>query len=174
METNVNSNVILGIDPGFHITGYSVLKVENNKTFVLDFGYLKLDSNKHLSQRAGVFYEFFNEKINKFQVKQLALETPFLGKNAQTFLKLGYLRGILYLLSDQNKLSIYEFSPREIKVAVTGFGGAGKEQVALMVLSMFPKLNELGKIEKNDVTDALAVGICGIWKIKQNYLLNRF
>jgi len=165
--------VILGVDPGFNITGYSVLKIENNKTFVLDFGYLKLDVKKHLSERAGCFYDFFKEKINKFQIRQLALETPFLGKNVQTFLKLGYLRGILYLLSDQNKLSIFEFSPREIKIAVTGFGGAAKEQVALMVLSMFPKLNDLGKIEKNDVTDALAVGICGIWKIKQNYLLNK-
>ncbi len=96
-----------------------------------------------------------------------------MGKNAQTFLKLGYLRGILYLLTNQYDLTIYEFSPREVKVAVTGFGGASKEQVALMILSMFPKLNELGKIEKNDVTDALAVAICGVWQRQQQNLINR-
>jgi crossover junction endodeoxyribonuclease RuvC len=101
-----------------------------------------------------------------YKITDLALETPFLGKNIQTFLKLGYLRGILYLLSDMHALSIHEFSPRQIKVSVTGFGGATKEQVALMILAMFPALNALGKIEKNDVTDAMAVSICGLWNIR--------
>lgn len=163
--------ILLGIDPGFHITGYSILEREGKKTIILDYGYLKMSSQKHLSERSGLFYSFFREKIELFKVTDLALETPFLGKNAQTFLKLGYLRGILYLLANQNNLEIYEFAPREIKISVTGFGGASKDQVALMILSMFPKLNEFGKIEKQDVTDALAVGICGIWKHNQNELL---
>lgn len=162
----MNSLILLGVDPGFHVTGYSILRYDGQKTSVLDFGYLKLKSKDHLSVRTGVFYSFFQDKIKKFNINNLALETPFLGKNVQTFLKLGYLRGILYLLSDQNKLEIHEFSPREIKIAITGFGGATKEQVALMILSMFPKLNELPKIEKNDVTDALAVSICGLWNKK--------
>ncbi len=157
--------IILGIDPGFSIAGYAILKNENKKTSVLDYGYLKLNSKKHLSVRTGNFYSFFQEKIKTFNVNQLALETPFLGKNVQTFLKLGYLRGILYLLSDQNNLKIYEFSPRQIKMSITGYGGATKDQVALMILAMFPKLNEFPKIEKNDVTDALAVSICGLWEV---------
>ncbi|MBD3231178.1 crossover junction endodeoxyribonuclease RuvC [Candidatus Dependentiae bacterium] len=158
--------IILGIDPGFQISGYSILRIENQKSFVIDFGYLKMKSTDHLSKRVGQFYFFFNEKIKEFKVTNLALETPFLGKNIQTFLKLGYLRGSLYLLSDKYKLKIHEFSPREVKIAVTGFGGASKDQVALMVLSMFPKLQKLPKIEKNDVTDALAIGICGAWKCR--------
>jgi len=165
--------VILGVDPGFGIAGYSILRIEEKRTLILDYGYLKQNSKKHLSERTGIFYDFFKDKIEKFKITQLALETPFLGKNAQTFLKLGYLRGILYLLTNQYDLTIYEFSPREVKVAVTGFGGASKEQVALMILSMFPKLNELGKIEKNDVTDALAVAICGVWQRQQQNLINR-
>ena len=163
--------VILGIDPGFSITGFSILKKENGKTFVLDFGFLKLKSTDHLSVRTGIFYSCFKEKIEKFNVTDLAIETSFLGKNAQTFLKLGYLRGILYLLANQNNLKIYEFAPREIKISITGFGGASKDQVALMILSMFPKLNQFGKIEKQDVTDAIAISICGLWKENQNKIL---
>ena len=157
-------STILGIDPGFHITGYSILKNENSKTFLLDYGYLKLSPKQHLSERIGIFFDHFKNKINDFNVTDLALETPFLGKNVQTFLKLGYLRGALYLLANQNNLKLHEFSPREVKVSVTGYGGASKDQVALMILRMFPKLNELGKIEKNDVTDSLAVAICGVWQ----------
>ncbi len=171
-ESRVESRILLGIDPGFSVTGYSILKTEEGKTFLLDFGYVKMSSKQHLSERTGIFYKHFKERIETLHVTDLALETPFLGKNAQTFLKLGYLRGILYLLANQNNLKIHEFSPREVKSAVVGYGGASKEQVALMILSMFPMINKLGKIEKNDVTDALAVSVCGIWATRRLQRLN--
>ena len=161
--------VILGIDPGTRISGYSILKQDSHgKAFLLDFGYVKLDSvclsvKPHLSKRVGDFYDFFNEKIKTHGVTHIALETPFLGKNAQTFLKLGYLRGILYLFVHQYKLKLSEFSPTEVKMSVVGFGGATKDQVALMVKRLFPKLEEVKKIAKDDVTDALAVSVCGLW-----------
>jgi len=132
-----------------------------------------MSPKKHLSERVGIFYDCFVEKINKYSVNHVALETPFLGKNAQTFLRLGYLRGILYLLASQHKLQIHEFSPRNVKISVTGYGGATKDQVALMILSMFPKLNTLGKVEKQDVTDAIAVSICGLWEIQKNRFLQQ-
>ena len=91
-----------------------------------------------------------------------------MGKNAQNFLKLGYLRGILYLLSDQYNLEIFEFAPCQVKSALTGFGGASKEQVARVILRLFPKITEP---QKDDVTDALAVTLCGMWQQKSNYAL---
>src|SRR4029077_845094 len=127
--------VILGVDPGFSVAGFGILKKESGRTYVLDYGTLKLSSRDSLPHRVRIFYEFFNEKIKQHGVTIIALETPFLGKNAQNFLKLGYLRGILYLLVDQHGLGLCEFSPREIKHAVTGFGGADKEQVARVILS---------------------------------------
>ena len=160
--------ILLGVDPGFSVTGYSILKKEDKRTIILDYGYLKMSSQKSLAERVGIFYNFFKEKIDKLAITDVALETSFLGKNAQIFLKLGYLRGILYLLASQNNLKIYEFAPREVKSSVTGYGGASKDQVALMILSMFPKLNQFGKIEKQDVTDAIAISICGVWKSNQN------
>ena len=158
--------VVLGIDPGFHFTGYGILKTENSKSFLIDFGYLKLSSNKKLQTRVKIFYDFFSEKIQKWNISDISLETPFLGKNIQSFLKLGYLRGILYLLSEQNNITIHEFSPREVKQSVTGFGGASKDQVARVILSLFPKLPPP---KKNDVTDALAITLCGYWTAKQSF-----
>jgi crossover junction endodeoxyribonuclease RuvC len=93
-----------------------------------------------------------------------------LGKNAQTFLKLGFLRGILYLLADQHGLQLSEFAPREIKMATTGFGGASKDQVASMMLRLFPRLSEYGIIERADVTDALAICLCAVWNHQQQVL----
>lgn len=152
--------IILGVDPGFQVTGYSAIKKEMGRTSLIDCGYLKMSPSKHLSERIGIFHDFFHQKITALQVTDLALETPFLGKNAQNFLKLGYLRGVLYLLSNKHTLKLHEFSPTQVKQSVTGFGGAGKDQVARVILKLFPQLNAP---EKADVTDAIAVSLCGLW-----------
>lgn len=156
--------VMLGIDPGLRIAGYSVITQKNGSTFLLECGYLSLPQHKTIAERIGIFYDFFAHKITTWQITDVCLETPFLGKNAQNFLKLGYLRGIVYLLVTQHSLIMHEYAPREIKQAVTGFGGASKEQVAHILLKLFPGLQ---KPKKEDVTDALAVGLCGLWKKNQ-------
>lgn len=156
-----DKKVILGVDPGFHISGYGIIKKEGRTTYLLDCGYLQMSSTKPLAQRVDMFYTFFVQKVIDCAVTDIALETPFLGKNAQNFLKLGYLRGILYLISHQHQLVLHEFAPREVKQSITGFGGASKDQVARVVMQLFPKLHEQKKL---DVTDALAVTLCGLWK----------
>ncbi len=156
---------ILGIDPGFSVTGFGILqKQTNNMVILVDYGDLRMQSSKSLAIRIGIFHDFITEKIERWQITDLALETPFLGKNTQTFLKLGYLRGILYLLSNRHDIRLHEFSPREVKQSVTGFGGAGKDQVARVVLQLFPRMKAP---DKQDVTDALAVTLCGLWRGKQ-------
>lgn len=155
--------IILGIDPGLQVTGYCILKKEGRSCFLLDCGFLQMSSKKHLSERVHTFHTFLTDKIKTFGITDLALETPFLGKNAQNFLKLGYLRGILYLLAHEHKMQLHEFSPREVKQSVTGFGGASKDQVERVVLQLFPKLNVP---KKQDVTDAIAVTLCGLWRSK--------
>ena len=162
--------VILGIDPGFQCAGFGILKKEGRQALLLDYGHLTMSSSDSLVSRVGKFHEFFDEKITTWGVTVIALETPFLGKNAQNFLKLGYLRGILYLLSHKHNTTLQEFAPREVKQSVTGFGGATKDQVARVVLQLFPGM-EVPK--KEDVTDALAVTLCGLWASNQNNLLQR-
>lgn len=152
--------IILGVDPGFQATGFGIMKRELGKTFLLDYGLLRMSSSQSISDRIKIFHDFFECKIETNKIDSLALETPFLGKNAQNFLKLGYLRGILYLLSSKYSLSISEFSPTQVKLSLTGFGAAQKDQVARVVLKLFPGMN---MPEKLDVTDALAVTLCGLW-----------
>lgn len=156
----MQKRVVLGIDPGFSFTGFSVAIQEGQRVRLVDYGYLPLPSSKTLPERIGIFYEYFTKKIQEHTVTDIVLETPFLGKNAQTFLKLGYLRGIVYLLAQQHTLVIAEFSPREVKQSVTGFGGAQKDQVARVVMTLFPGLEQQ---KKTDVTDAIAVTLCGVW-----------
>lgn len=160
--------IILGVDPGVRFAGFGVVKKGKQGTHLLDYGYLTMQPTKQLPERISMFHDFFTQKIAQWQVNDLALETPFLGKNAQSFLKLGYVRGILYLLAHKNQLVIHEFSPREVKQAVTSFGGASKEQVARVVLQLFPKLDTS---QKEDVTDALAVTLCGLWRKRHASLL---
>lgn len=159
--------VILGIDPGLQFSGFGIIKKENSKIILMDYGFLKLNPSKGLPERIREFHNYFDFKIKKWNVTDVSLETPFLGKNAQNFLKLGYLRGILYLLADNNNLKIHEFTPRQVKLSVTGFGGAQKDQVARVIKQFFPMMPIQ---EKNDVTDAIAVTLCGIWTQKNFHL----
>ena len=154
---------ILGIDPGWHITGFGILRKDERAVVLVDYGYLSMSTAKSLVERSGIFHDYFAEKIKIHGVTDLALETPFLGKNAQNFLKLGYLRGLLYLLSNKNNLVLHEFAPREVKQTVTGFGGASKDQVSRVVMQLFAHAI---KAQKYDVTDALAVTLCGLWQTK--------
>ena len=162
--------VILGIDPGFKCAGFGILKKEGRQALLLDYGYLSMSSSDTLVTRIGEFHHFFEEKIITHNITVIALETPFLGKNAQNFLKLGYLRGIVYLLAHKHQLALQEFAPMQVKQSVTGFGGATKDQVARVVLQLFPGM-ELPK--KEDVTDALAVTLCGLWSSNQHNLLQK-
>ncbi len=153
--------VILGVDPGFSATGFAIMRKHDQKTTLLEYGVLPLSSKNSLSERIGTFFDFFDSKIESSNIQVIAIETPFLGKNAQNFLKLGYLRGALYLLADRHKVSIMEFAPREIKMAITGYGAAQKDQVARVLMRLFQGLEAPKKF---DVTDAVAVTLCGLWK----------
>ena len=157
------SMIILGVDPGIRITGYAIARVQGGKTSIFDYGYLPLKGEKSVPERVAEFHTFFADKITSLNITHLTIETPFMGKNAQSFVKLGYLRGILFLLSQHHNLVLHELTPRQIKQAVTGHGGASKEQVALMMNHLFPALGQLGKTVKQDVTDALAICMSGIW-----------
>lgn len=156
--------IVLGVDPSYTATGYAIMQQQGTKQTLIAYGFLPLPSAKPMHERIGIFYDFFETIIQKYNVTRIALETPFLGKNTQTFLKLGYLRGVLHLLAYKFKTELFEFAPREVKVAVTGFGGAAKDQVARVVYLLFPNLS----IQKsNDITDAIAIGICGLWSVMQ-------
>ena len=153
--------IILGVDPGTRYAGYAVIKKDKQKTTLIECGCLDVHKKKNLVNKIGAIYEFIYEKVKQHEVTHLALETPFFYKNASTFLKLGYVRGLLYLIADQNDLELSEFSPSEVKQGITGYGRASKEQVANIVLKLF----HIKKPKRDDITDAIAVAMCGLWKV---------
>lgn len=156
------NRVILGIDPGFQVTGFGIIAESQRGARLLECGYLSFSSKKSLSQRVAEFHDQVSQQITKWSVTDLAIETPFLGKNTQTFLKLGYLRGILLLLAQKHNLALHEYSPSEVKRQLVGTGAADKQQVAYMVCKLFPQL-ALSQTDKKDITDAMAVAMCGLW-----------
>lgn len=150
---------MLGVDPGFVAAGFAVIKIPiGKKPEIIDLGIFKQSSSLSIQERLGRFFTFFHELARIHKVSHICLETPFLGKNAQNFLKLGYLRGALNLIAYQLGLGINELSPRAIKSMVTGYGHADKEQVAKALEIFFPGLRGLGKVG-SDATDALAAAL---------------
>lgn len=158
--------IVLGVDPGLCTTGFAVGRSAAGKMTIFDYGYLSMSSSQEVPARVAQFYAFMQEKIQTYGVTHLAIETPFLGKNVQSFVKLGYLRSILYLLSQQHTLTLFELAPCHVKQAVTGYGKASKEQVAAVMATLFPALKTLKAAVKEDVTDAIAICLTGVYKAK--------
>lgn len=155
-----DKRIILGIDPGFTIAGFSLICVDAGRIILLDCGALRQSSTQEIACRLSLFHDFFEKKIVELGVTELALETPFLGKNAQNYLKLGYLRGALLLLVQRHELVLHEFAPRQIKNAITGYGHADKQQVFRVLSRLFPGFTKPTSL---DVSDAVAIGLCAAW-----------
>ncbi len=153
-----SERLILAVDPGFVAAGYAIVLVSQRRLFVRECNVFRQRSADSIETRLLAFFEFFQEKISEYSITDLCLETPFMGKNAQNFLKLGYLRGALLIHAARLNLSIHQLSPREIKMQMTGFGGADKDQVARAVARFFPALDVFGL--SRDATDALALAFC--------------
>lgn len=154
--------VILGIDPGTINAGYALLEGSGGRIGLRAVGCLQQKAVLPLQVRVAKFYHFFLEQIQTYKVTHLCLETPFLGKSPQTFLKLGYLRGLLYLLAEDYKLVLTEATPRQVKMAITGSGSADKLQVQAALLLYFPALAPHINNTPYDLSDALAVGLYGL------------
>lgn len=146
--------IILGIDPGTQILGYSVLEVveEKPQVLVLDVLYLKKIADFNLRIRK--IFDSTVRIIDTFHPDHLAIEAPFFGKNVQSMLKLGRAQGVAIAAAMSRDLSFSEYEPATIKQTVTGNGVASKEQVALMLRSI---LNFPDEPRYYDATDALAV-----------------
>lgn len=150
--------IILGIDPGIADTGYGIIKKdESGNLSCLDYGSIKTKAKTDLAERLVVINKELTEIFRKYKPKLIAVEQLFFCKNVKTALIVGQARGVVMLTARQNKISIVEFTPLQVKQAVAAYGRASKMQVQKMV-KLLLNLKELPK--SDDAADALAVAIC--------------
>lgn len=149
--------LILGIDPGIAIVGYSIVECKGNKFKAIDYGCIRTKSDLLFPERIKIIYDSLTEIIKEYRPSDLAIEELFFNKNVKTAIKVGQARGVEILAAVNENLGIYEYTPLQIKQAVVGYGRADKNQVQEMVKML---LNLDKKPKPDDVADALAVAIC--------------
>ncbi|ASQ45657.1 crossover junction endodeoxyribonuclease RuvC [Legionella clemsonensis] len=148
-------SIILGIDPGSRVTGYGVIKEEGRKIHYIDSGCIRT-SDGELSQRLLQIFDGICQLMESYNPNEVAIEQVFLHQNPNSALKLGHARGAAMVAAASHRIKISEYSPREIKQSVVGYGAAQKEQVKHMVV----KLLMLNNAPQSDAADALAIAIC--------------
>lgn len=159
--------IILGIDPGTIIMGYSVIEVyRGDEITIREMDVLKLTSSKDNYYRLQKIYQKVAQLVATFKPDQFAIEAPFFGKNVQSMLKLGRAQGVAIAAVMEKGIPITEYSPKKVKQSITGNGNADKEQVWQM-LQRITGLPE--KPEYFDATDALAVAVCHYFGSKMTF-----
>ncbi|MEM6516981.1 MAG: crossover junction endodeoxyribonuclease RuvC [Bacteroidota bacterium] len=149
--------IILGVDPGTTIMGFGLIKVIGKKMQFLQLNELNLKKHNDHYLKLKLIFERTIELIDTHHPDEIAIEAPFFGKNVQSMLKLGRAQGVAMAAGLSREVPITEYSPKKIKMAITGNGNASKEQVAKMLQSLL----NLKTLPKNlDATDGLAAAVC--------------
>jgi crossover junction endodeoxyribonuclease RuvC len=158
---------ILGIDPGSLHTGYALIEKSGSAVTALDAGRLSCPNGMAVPQRLAWLVERLTEKLAGWQPELAVLETPFHGMNSRSLIVLAEARGALLAVLAGRGVEIREYTPAEVKSAVTGNGRADKEQVARMVRIL---ISLDGRRLAADATDALAVALCGAQRLRMDRL----
>lgn len=148
---------ILGIDPGLALLGWSVVDVSPQGLGLVQFGCLETLAHQPLTKRLTQIYDQLTTLVQEHKPAAFAIETLFFVKNAKTLAQVGHARGVILLVAGQSNAEVFEYAPRQIKMALTGFGGAEKRQMQTMVQRML-NLKEIPK--PDDAADAVAVALC--------------
>ena len=148
--------IILGIDPGLATLGYGVIEADNNKRRMIQFGTLTTPAGQPMPQRLRAIFQGMNQLMDIYQPDDVAFEELFFSKNITTGMSVSAARGVALVAVVQRTDNLYEYTPMQIKQAVTGYGGADKHQVQQMV-KMLLNMREIAR--PDDAADALAVAL---------------
>lgn len=149
--------LILGLDPGSRHTGFGVVRQRGPKLEVVEFGRFTVSAQTSLPARLGAISADLEELLSSLEPGVVAIESTFLGMNPRSLMVLAQARGALLSVVGRRSVRVVEYSPAEVKSAVTGNGNADKEQVARMVRLLLALPDDALPA---DATDALAVAIC--------------
>lgn len=148
--------IILGIDPGSRVTGYGLIKETNQKIEYIDSGCIRTDSSAELSHKLLQIYDGICELMDRYTPQEVAIEQVFMHQNPNSAIKLGQARGVAMVAAASHRITISEYSAREVKQTVVGYGAADKSQVNHMVVHLLM----LNNPPQSDAADALAIAIC--------------
>lgn len=152
--------IIIGIDPGVATTGYSVIKkykAKKERLKALEYGCITTSPKLSPPERLKKINNELNKLIKKYRPSVLAVENVYFFKNLKTAMPVSQVKGVILLTAAKKKIPVYEFTPLEIKLTISGYGKAEKEQIQRMIKALLT-LKEVPK--PDDAADALGVAIC--------------
>ena len=147
---------IIGIDPGYAILGWGVLKYNGNKFLTIDYGAITTNSKVKFSSRLEIIYNELKEILKIYKPNYMAIEKLFFSANKKTAIDVAQARGVVVLTAKTENISVFEYTPVEVKNSITGYGRCSKKQVMDMVKAIL-NLKILPK--PDDVADALALAV---------------
>ncbi len=162
--------IVLGVDPGTATTGYGVVAENDGDLGLIAYGVLTTSADQPLPSRLQSIYRELRALAELHRPDSAAVEKLFFSKNVRTAMSVGQARGVAMLALADVDLALGEYTPLEIKQAVTGYGGADKRQVQEMVRALL-RLDELPR--PDDAADALAVAICHLRHVRLQELINQ-
>jgi crossover junction endodeoxyribonuclease RuvC len=148
--------IILGFDPGLATIGYGVIELNDNQSKIIDYGIISTPKNETVPVRLAMIYKGANELISRFQPDEIAMEELFFNQNITTGINVAQARGVLILASIHSCGALFEYTPLQVKIAMTGYGRADKHQMQMMVKT-YLRLDNIPK--PDDAADALAVAL---------------
>ncbi len=149
--------VILGIDPGYAIVGYGVVNYSNNNFKPITFGAVTTPAGMDFPKRLNIIFDGITELIEKTKPDALSIEKLYFNTNTTTAIDVAQARGVIVLAAEKCGVPVFEYTPLQVKQAVTGYGRAEKRQI----IEMTKTLLGLSKAPKpDDTADALALAIC--------------
>ena len=149
--------IILGIDPGYAIVGWGVIRYERGKFIPVDFGAITTPAGMPFNRRLEVLYDELTALLTRYTPDSVAVEKLYFQTNAKTAIDVAQARGVTMLALQKKGVPVFEYTPLQVKSAVTGFGQAQKPQV----MEMTKRLLRLKAVPKpDDTADALAIAIC--------------
>lgn len=150
---------VLGIDPGYAIIGYGVVNAEKSSFTPVAYGCITTDADTDFNERLKLIFEGMNKVIEKAKPDCIAIEKLYFQNNQKTAIMVAEARGVILLCAQLHNIEIFEYTPLQVKTAVTGYGKAKKQQV----MDMTKRLLKLRVMPKpDDAADALAIAVCHI------------
>jgi|Deesub1362B_J571_1020462.scaffolds.fasta_scaffold00042_9 crossover junction endodeoxyribonuclease RuvC len=148
---------VLGLDPSLKATGFGLVEQVGQEVSVIDYGVIKTSRRQTLQDKINHIRLAIEEIITRHSPDEVAIENPFYAQNIRTAITLGQVRGAVLVAIATKKVPLFEYSPREIKKAVTGYGQADKTQVQIMIKTL---LHLQDSPLTHDASDALAAAYC--------------